>query len=417
MTHDPTRRTLLKGAAASAALLGSPLAAAAHAAGNETLRIGLIGCGGRGTGAAINAVTASPGLVVTALGDVFQDRLNSSRAHLRDQLGAAMQVTDERCHTGFDAYRAVLAEDVDLVILATPPHFRPEHLTAAVAAGKHVFMEKPVAVDPVGVRKVIAAGEAAASKGLGIVAGTQRRHQPGYLETLKRVHDGAIGEIVSAQCWWDQGGLWVKPRQADWSDMEWQLRNWLYFDWLSGDHIVEQHIHNIDVINWAHDAHPVRVRGMGGRQVRTDPAFGHIFDHFAIEYEYPNGSVGFSTCRQIDNCANRVGEKLVGTKGTATPSGSIRGETNWRFAGSDVNPYEQEHADLVASIRAGQPLNEARRVAESTLSAIMGRLAAYTGQVLEWDEVMASDLDLTPARYALGDLPTPPVALPGQLAS
>ena len=382
----------------------------------KRLRVGVIGCGGRGTGAAKDCVTAAPNVQIVALGDVFQDRVDECRKALAE-LGDKAPITDDRCFSGFDCYEKVLACDLDMVILATPPGFRPLHFPAAIEAGKHVFMEKPVAVDPVGVRKIIAASELAMKKGLGVVAGTQRRHEPGYVETMKRIHDGAIGDIVSAQCYWNQGGLWVKPRQPEWSDMEWQCRNWLYFAWLSGDHIVEQHVHNMDVVNWAMKATPVKAMGMGGRQVRTGPEYGDIFDHFAVEYEYANGARVLSMCRQIDGCSDRVSERLVGTKGTANPAGTIEGKKPFKYAppGEPVNPYVQEHADLIESIRKGRPLNEGKRIAESTLTAIMGRMSAYTGREVSWDWVMnASTLDLTPPRYEMGDLPVGPVPVPGK---
>ena len=281
-----------------------------------------------------------------------------------------MKVPADRRFTGFDNYKKVCAlPDVNLIITAAPPGFRPIHLKAAIEAGKHVFMEKPVAVDPVGVRSVIASSELAKQKNLAIVAGTQRRHQKHYLEMMQRVQDGQIGEIVAAQCYWNMGDLWVKERTAGMSEMEWQCRNWLYFSWLSGDHIVEQHVHNIDVVNWAMGVMPKNVMGMGGRQVRTAPQFGNIFDHFAVEYEFPNGVRASSYCRQTKGAAERVEERIVGTKGVAWATGSagrITGEKPWEFQGEEINPYVQEHIDLIASIRAGTPLNEGRQIAEST---------------------------------------------------
>jgi predicted dehydrogenase len=405
------RRTLLVSSAASAAWLAtSPLV---HARGSDAIRVGVIGCGGRGTGAAFNCVAAAPGVEVLALGDLFAERVASARTQL-EQLGPANRVSDATSFVGWDAYQKVLASDVDLVILATPPHFRPAHLEAAVAAGKHVFLEKPVAVDGPGVRKVLAAAAAARERKLALVAGTQRRHEGPYLEAMKRIHGGAIGEIVGGQCWWNQGSLWMHPRRAEWSDMEWQLRNWLYFTWLSGDHICEQHIHNIDVINWAIGSHPRSAVGLGGRQVRTDPSYGHVFDHFSTEFEYEGGVLVQSSCRQIDGCENRVGERLVGTKGTCDPAGWIDGAEPWDWEGESRNPYEQEHVDLIASIRAGEPLNEGRAVAESTLSAIMGRMAAYTGQKVTWEQALNSSEDLTPATYAFGPLAVAEVAMPGK---
>ncbi len=381
------------------------------------LRVGVIGCGGRGTGAALNCLTADPHVSIVALGDLFQDRLDACRNKLAD-CERPQTVSPGSCFVGFDAYLGVLSCDVDIVILATPPGFRPLHLWAAVEAGKHIFTEKPVCVDPVGGRSVIATAELASQKGLAIVAGTQRRHDPAYVELMRRIHDGAIGELVGGQCYWNQGGLWVKERQPDWSDMEWQCRNWLYFTWLSGDHIVEQHVHNIDVVNWAMGSPPVKALGMGGREVRTDPKYGNIFDHFAVEYVYPNGASVMSMCRQIQGSSGRVAERLVGTAGVAHPPTKIEGSGAFEYeppGGEWINPYEQEHRDLIASIRAGQPLNEGRRVAESTLTAIMGRMSAYTGREISWDWMMnASQLDLTPPAYEFGDLPVAPVPVPGQ---
>jgi predicted dehydrogenase len=302
------------------------------------------------------------------------------------------------------------------VILATSPHFRPIHFAAAVEAGKHVFMEKPVAVDPAGVRKVIEAGALADTKKLSVVSGTQRRHEASYLAAMERIRAGDIGDTVSARCYWNQGGLWVHNRKPEYSDIEWQCRNWLYFCWLSGDHICEQHIHNLDVVNWAMDATPVRCLGLGGRQVRTGEEYGNIFDHFAIEYEYPGGRTMTSMCRQIEGTPGRCEEAVVGTKGSITMRpGSAEVKNGWKFAGKNGNPYVREHVDLLASVRGeGAHLNEAKRVAESTLTAIMGRMSCYTGQEVTWDQAMNSALDLSPKAYVFGDHPVSPVPVPGK---
>jgi predicted dehydrogenase len=396
---------------------GAPALAGAQ---KGAYRVGVIGCGGRGTGAAVDFLRAAPEAKIVSMGDVFPDRLAGSRGALKGEeasISSRVVAGDEACFTGFDAYKKVLAQDVDVVILATPPHFRPIHLAAAIEAGKHCFIEKPVAVDPTGVRIVMKASALAKEKNLGIVAGTQRRHQASYLAAIAKIKDGAIGRVVSAQCYWNQGGLWMNQRRPEWSDMEWQLRNWLYFAWLSGDHIVEQHVHNIDVMNWAIGSTPLKVRGMGGRQVRTSPEYGHIYDHFAIEYEYADGVVATSQCRQIEGCDSRVEEVIVGTKGRLFMSpgrARIEGETPWKFAGEDPNPYEQEHRDLVASIASGTPLNEGQRIAESTLTAVMGRMAAYTGKAVAWEKAMQSTLDLSPAKYEFGSLPVAEVAVPGK---
>jgi predicted dehydrogenase len=283
-----------------------------------------------------------------------------------------------------------------------------------------VFTEKPVAVDGPGIRSVLATYEAAKAKGLFIGAGTQRRHELGYVEALKRVHDGSIGEVLAARAYWNQGALWNKPRQSSWSDVEWQMRNWLYFTWLSGDHIVEQHVHNLDVANWALGAHPLRAMGMGGRQSRISPEYGHGFDHFAIDFEYPNGVHVMSMCRQIPDCANRVAETVVGTKGVCElESGAKRyeltGASAYKFTGTFTNPYVQEHADLIAAIRGASPYNELKQVAESTLTAIMGRISAYTGKAVSWEEALGSSETLLPTNLAFGPMPVAPVARPGQV--
>ena len=385
-----------------------------HAAGNEEIKVGLIGCGGRGTGAAEQCVTAAPGVKLYAMADMFPDHLNNCRNNLK-KLGDKIDVADDRCFTGFDAYKKLIASGVDLVILATPPGFRPLHSAAVIEAGKHLFTEKPVAVDGPGIRTVLAAAEEAKKKGLAVVAGTQRRHQASYLESMKRIHEGDIGTITSARCYWNQGGLWMRPRESSWSDTEWQLRNWLYFTWLSGDHIVEQHVHNLDVINWATGAHPVSCVSLGGRQVRTSKDYGMIFDHFATDIEYPNNVHVLSMARQIEGTQGNVSEAVVGTKGAWQSGGQrITGEKKWQYRGKERNPYEQEHIDLIESIRAGKPLNELVTVAESTLTAIMCRMSAYTGKQITWEEALNSKQNLFPEHLEMGPMPTAPVPVPGQ---
>jgi predicted dehydrogenase len=421
MTVPVTRRTFVQTTAAAAAAMAFP--SGVFARGSDALRVGLIGCGGRGTGAARDCLRGSEGVELVAMGDLLPERLEQSKGELAKavaadaSLAAKYKVTPERCYTGFDAYEKVLASDVDLVILATPPGFRPQHLAAAVAAGKHIFAEKPVAIDPAGVRSVLATYELARQKRLGIGVGTQRRHQAEYLATIQRIHDGAIGKVISGQVFWNQGGLWSREQQDGWSDGEWQIRNWLYFAWLSGDHIVEQHVHNIDVANWVLRAHPVRAIGVGGRQFRTEPRFGHIYDHFAVDFEYPDGARVTSMCRQIQGTRNRIGEYFLGTTGSSeTHSGTITGATSWKFptAPRPTPAMQQEHTDLVASLRAGRPINELKQIAESTLTAIMGREAAYTGQELTWEQVLNAEQKLTPPTVAFGPLEVPPVAMPGR---
>jgi myo-inositol 2-dehydrogenase / D-chiro-inositol 1-dehydrogenase len=414
---SPTRRDFLKTAttAALATAVTDSFAMAAPVTGSDAIRIGLIGCGGRGSGAVDDAIGSSQGVSLVAMGDLFPDRLTEARTRLKSKFGAAIDVPDDRAFTGFDAYKKVLAADVNYIILATPPGFRPIHLAAAVGAGKHVFTEKPVAVDGPGIRAVLDVYEQAKAKGLGIAAGTQRRHQTGYVETMKRIHDGAIGRVVSARCYWNQGFLWKKDREAGWTDAEWQIRNWLYFTWLSGDYIVEQHVHNIDVVNWAMQAHPVRALALGGRQVRTGSDFGHIFDHFAVDYEYADGTPLMSMCRQIGGCDNSVSESLAGEKGSCqVDKYTIAGAKAWKFPEKDNRPYVQEHADFIAAIRKGTPYNELKTVAESTLTAIMGRMSAYTGKAVTWEQALNSKETLLPANLTFGPLPTPPVPVPGQ---
>jgi len=414
-----SRRDFLK---TSTAVVGGAVAAGwsvipgAYAAGSDEIRAGVIGCGGRGTGAAEDVVTSSPNVKVVAMGDVFKDHLDKSLKFLLGKVADKIDVPEERQFVGLDAYEKVLASDINYVILATPPGFRPLHLKAAVAAGKNIFCEKPVAVDGPGIRTCYEVLAESKKKGTAIGVGTQRHHQTTYLETMKRVHDGAIGEIVGARAYWNQGPIWVYPREDGWSDLEWQLRDWYYFTWLCGDHIVEQHVHNLDVVNWAMHAHPVRAVGLGGRQVRTGPEYGQIFDHFAIDYEYENDVHMMSMCRQIPNCANSVSEALVGTKGFCQADrATITGETNWRFRGEKNSPFVQEHTDLIASIRAGKPYNELEGVIEGTLTAIMGRMSAYTGKEVTWEQALNSKEELVPANLAWDmSLPVPPVAMPGK---
>jgi predicted dehydrogenase len=363
--------------------------------------VGIVGCGNISATYLRNARLFA-GLEMRGCADLVPE-LAASRA---GEHGLRAMTVDE----------LLAAPEIDLVLNLTVPAAHFEVTMAALAAGKHVFTEKPVAVDAAGVRSVIATAAQAKQKGLGVVAGTQRRHDPGYRATIARLHGGAIGEVLAGRVYWNQGGLWHAARKPEWTDAEWQIRNWLYFTWLSGDHVVEQHIHNIDVANWVLGAHPVRAAGAGGRQQRTDEKFGHVYDHFAVELEYPGGVRVLSMCRQIDGTEPLVGEFFVGTRGRAEPRGVIEGRRAWRYAAPTpaVNPYVQEHTDLVASIRAGRPLNELRQVAETTLSAIMAREAAYTGQVVTWDELLNAPLDLTPPTIAMGPLSVPPVAMPGQ---
>ncbi len=418
-----SRRQFVQGTTASlvgATVLGGlNVPRTAHAAGDDTIRIGLIGCGGRGTGAASQALRADKNVKLVAMADAFENNLEGKLKQLQKdkEIIGKIDVPKDRRFVGFDAYQKVIGSDVDLVILATPPGFRPIHLAAAIGAGKHVFMEKPVAVDAPGVRSVIASTAEAKKKGLALGVGLQRHHQFPYIETIKRLQDGAIGDIVASRVYWNGAGVWVRPREEGQTEMEYQMRNWYYFNWLCGDHIVEQHIHNLDVINWLKGEYPVRCQGMGGRQVRTGEDNGEIFDHFAVEYEYADGSRMFSCCRHIPNCWSSVSEHVHGSKGSANISGAkIEGAdgSSWRYRGKSPNPYQQEHDELFASIRSGQPLNEGEYGAYSTMTAIMGRMATYCGKELTWDQVMNSEIDLSPNTYAWDAAPPKPsIAVPG----
>jgi predicted dehydrogenase len=419
-----SRRDFMK---TSAALGAASLAVGTNrifAAGSDKVRIGLIGCGGRGTHDATKCLNSSENVELVAMGDLFKERLDRCRKTLGKKLSDKVKVTEDTCFVGWDAHKKVVGcDEVDMVILTEPPHFRPGHLKAAIEAGKHVFMEKPVAVDPVGVRSVIASSELADRKNLTIVAGTQMRRISHLVEGIKSIHDGAIGELVGGQCVRLGGGMltWssnTKQRQSSWSDMEWQLRRWLFMTWLSGDFIVEMHVHNLDVMNWAFGGPPVQCMGMGGREVRTAPEYGNAFDHFAVEYEYPNGVRVEYMGTQIDGFTNRNDQRLVGTKGRAyTDFGRVvvEGQKEVEYAWDRIDPCLKQHADQIAAIRQGKRLNEGRRIAESTMTSIMGRMSAYTGRALKFDWAMkASELDLSPLKYEFGDLQMRPVAVPGK---
>lgn len=387
----------------------------------KVLKAGLIGCGGRGTGAAINFLDAGPNLEIAALGDVFKDKLDQCREQLKKQKN--VEVPDEKCFVGFDSFEKVIDSGVDLVLLCTPPHFRPAHVEAAVNAGKHIFMEKPIAVDPVGARKVMVAAKRAAEKELSMVSGTIRRVQKDFMETQRRVASGQIGDIVSAHIIRNGGSLWVIQRQPGWSDMEYMLRNWANFCWLSGDHITEQFIHEIDVMNWYMGKNPVKAIGWGGRQRRVT---GDQYDFFSIEYIYDNGVHTHCAARQITGCSNLTEQFIVGTEGFANAKGmlyNLKGEEIWKYPYPEEgstdetwkvkDPFVQEHINLVTAIRTGKPYNDAEAQVNSTLITIMGRMSAYTGKDVTWDEVLNSDLYLGPKTYEFGPVPgipeTPPV--------
>ena len=373
----------------------------------KVLKAGIIGCGGRGSGAAFNFLEAGGSTVaVTAIGDVFQDRVNDLQAKLKKQND--VDIADENCFVGFDAFEKVIDSGVDIVILATPPKWRPEHFEAAVKARKHVFMEKPVAVDPVGIRQVIAAAKMAEAAGLKVVTGTQRRHQHKYINIYNELSNNAIGKITGANVYWNGGKLWHRENNPDWSEMEWMIRDWVNWAWLSGDHIVEQHVHNIDVASWFIGAHPIKALGFGSRQRRVT---GDQYDNFSVDYVYEDGMQVHSMCRQINGCTTGVYEVFHGTKGSSFTSqggtSTIKdtaGNQLFAFDDHETSPYVQEHKDLITCIRQNIPFNEAEETANSVMTAIMGRVSAYTGKEVTFEEMMNSDLKLGPETYIMGDI-------------
>ncbi len=418
MSDKNTRRQFLKhSAAASAALSVMAFPKNVHAAGSDTFRIGVIGCGGRGTGAVVNALTADPNAQLVAMGEAFSDRAASCLQALKEteKVASRIAVDPEHVFTGFDAYKGVIDSDVDVVILATPPHFRPEHLKYAIDAGKHCFVEKPIAVDAPGVKSVMETCAEAKRKNLAVVSGLGWRYDQGVKATMQQIEDGAIGDIISIESSYNARTLWHRGDKPDWSRMEYQVRNWIYYTWLSGDHIVEQAIHSLDKTAWLQgDASPVRAMGMGGRQQRTAKKYGHIFDHHTVFYEYANGVRVYFTCRQQKNCTVHVDELVLGTKGTAKIlEHEIDGETKWRYDGPKPSPYVVEHEALFKSIRDGSPINNGQYMCNSTMIAIMGRMCTYTGQTLTWEQAIESQERLGPTEYQWGDMPEPSVAIPG----
>jgi predicted dehydrogenase len=416
-------------AASTAAMFGMdfavhPRSLRAAAPSADAIRIGVIGCGGRGTGAVVQALSTRQDVKLVAMADAFADRVEGSYAMLtaterEDWLGgdidlnARIDVPEANRFSGFDAYERVLPL-CDVVILATPPGFRPMHFEAAIGAGKHVFMEKPVATDAPGIRKVLAAAARAKEQRLNVVVGLQRHYQTIYREWIDRIHAGMIGQVVLGRVYWNSAGVWVRPREAGQTEMEYQMRNWYYFNWLCGDHIVEQHIHNLDVANWVFGGPPVRAQGQGGRLVRNGLDHGEIYDHHFVEFEYESGARVLSQCRHIPGCANRVSEAFHGTNGTAPEPGRILSSNGGTlFEHDDVNdpnPYQVEHDELFQTIAAGEFRHaDGEMGAVATMTAILGRMATYSGQTIEWDEALASELSLMPERYAWD---APPPVLP-----
>lgn len=399
------------------------------AAGTDVIKVALIGCGGRGTGAAVDALSSGQNVKIVALADAFEDNLNTAYNNLSKKYADKLDVPNSRKYVGFDAYKSAI-KDADVVILTTPPGFRPLHFEEAVNQGKHVFMEKAVAVDIPGVRRVLAAAEIAKKKKLNVVVGLQRRYQTNYREAIKRIQEGAIGDVVAGQVYWNSGGVWVRPRKPGQTEMEYQMRNWYYFNWLCGDHIVEQHVHNIDIANWVKGKYPVSIQGTGSRAHRTGKEYGEIYDNFSIELTYDDGSVVSSQCRHFEGIHNRVDETFQGTKGRVYLSAGGQAVL-WDAQGKEIyrhdpqgnpNPYRQEHVELFAAIANGEyKFNNAEYGAYSSLTGIIGRIACYTGKVIKWDQALQSPIDLMPERYAWDALPkiipnadgTYPVAVPG----
>ena len=411
-----SRRGFLKTTSAvvgGSILGGLAIERSAFAAPDDTLKIVLVGCGGRGTGAASQALSTSGPVKLIAMADAVPNRLQSSLENLKKEHADRVDVPEDRQFIGFDAYKKAIAL-ADVVILATPPGFRPIHFEEAVNAGKNIFTEKPVAVDGPGIRRFLAAAKLSKEKNLKVGVGLQRHHQAGYLETIKRLHDGAVGDIVSMRCYWNGNRPWQHPRKAGQNEMQFQMDNWYYFTWLCGDHIVEQHIHNLDVINWVKQGHPIRAYGMGGCQSPRNSDCGEIFDHHAVQFEYADGSRCYSECRHILNCWDSVSEHVQGTTGTADISGyKITGPNKWQHKGKDPNPYQVEHDDLFHAIRNDLPYNEAEYGAHSTLTAIMGRMATYSGKVIDWDKALNSEVNLAPAEYSWDAKPKPEVGADG----
>ncbi len=423
-----SRRDFAKSTAAVVGTLMAsqfPMTASAFYGVDDSIRVGLIGCGGRGTGAAVQALNAHPNVKLVAMADAFQDRLEDSLKNIQDEaaqqesgnstMAERIDVPEDRRFVGFEAYKEVIPL-VDVVILATPPGFRPSHFEAAVEAGKHIFMEKPVATDAPGVRRVLAANEKALEKKLNVVVGLQRHYQTVYREWVQRLQDGVIGDIILSRVYWNQDGVWVHPRKPGQTEMEYQMRNWYYFNWLCGDHIVEQHIHNIDVANWVKQGYPVHAQGQGGRLVRTGPDYGEIYDHHFVEFTYEDGTRMLSQCRHMPGTASRVTEAFHGTTGTAPHPGEIRdakGNVIWsRDTKGDPNPYQVEHNELFDAISKGEfRFTDGENGAKATLTAIMGRMATYSGQDVTWDMAMNSQVNLFPPVLAWdADMPVKPDA-------
>lgn len=411
--ENKSRRDFVKTAALSTSgllILPAGLQAKAYSTGAQKLKLALVGCGGRGTGAAVQALTADADVELVAMADAFEDRLNGSLNAIIENFDGEkeIKVPEKNRFVGLDGYKKAI-DQADVVILATPPGFRPTHFEYAIANDKHVFMEKPVATDSYGVRKVLNSAKIAKEKKLNVVVGLQRHYEDKYLQLLDRVKKGDIGKITSGQVYWNSDGVWVRPRQAGQSELEYQMRNWYYFNWLCGDHILEQHIHNIDVANWFIGDYPVSAQGMGGRQIRNGKDHGEIFDHHFVEFTYGSGSVIASQCRHQPGTMSRVNEVLQGTKGSVNMGpGEIKdlsGEVTYKYSGDNPNPYQVEHDKLFAAIRNGEVISNGENGAKSTLTAIMGRMATYSGQVITWEQALNADMQIMPDDMTWSDNP------------
>lgn len=371
-------------------------AAKANTRKNNTLKVGLVGCGGRGNGAAMQALQGDADTIITAMGDVFPEQMEIAVKELSAEFPERVQVPKEKRFTGFDAYKKVIASDVDVVLLATPPVFRPEQFYEAVTAGKHTFCEKPMAIDAPGVRRIIEGAKKAKERNLAVLSGFTYRYDYAKRAFYDKIAKGAVGDIVSVSTVRNGGQLWNKPKEAEWSDMEYRLKNWLYYNWLSGDFICEMMVHSLDLMSWAMgDKLPLKATGTGGRQVRTEEIYGNVYDHFAIEFEYPNGVKGFHFSRQQEGCSNTNHVNVAGTLGRGYIENGpgiheITGKNKWKYAGEQNNMYETQHQELFASIRKGKPLNHGIQMANSSLLGIMGRMVAYTGQTITWEEALNS---------------------------
>ena len=418
--NHPNRRALLKTGGVVAASL--PIAGFAQAGGSDEIKVALIGCGGRGRGAAAQTLNV-PGTKLVAVADAFRDKAEEALKGLKERFKERVDVPAERVFDGFDGYRGAI-DSADVVILTTSPGFRPQHFEYAVQQGKHVFMEKPVATDAPGIRTVLAAAKEADKKNLKVVCGLQRRYQEKYLQTKEQIDKGVIGDINYGQVYWNGAGVWVRKRTEGQSEMEYQMRNWYYFNWLCGDHIVEQHVHNIDVMNWFKGGPPVKAQGMGGREVRVGEDFGEIFDHHYVEFTFADGSVMNSQCRHQPGAMNRVTEIIGCQKGKAYPGRIVdaAGKTVWRFKGKDNNAYQTKHDVLYQHIRDDKPINNAYYTAASTMTAILGRMATYSGKELKYDQALASEISIMPKVYDWDAEPGPkagsdglyPAPIPGK---